>query len=177
MKISIIGTAGRERESRLNLQLYLAALSRVRSLVAEHTDVTLVSGGAAWMDHLAVALYMEGAAPRLDLHFPAPWVPTEPAFDNENFAGKVANYYHRKFSTTLGGDPYASLRGLQQAMNQGAVSKVYSGFHARNVPVSQSDLTIALTWGKQEPSSPGTAHTWRLVGNRPKIHVSLHDLV
>lgn len=176
MRVSIIGTAGRSSTEPLSLDLYLKAVEHVRQLVVQWTDpktTTLVSGGAAWMDHIAVGLYQQGFAPGLELHFPAPWRPGELQFDPTHFSGKTANYYHRRFSARLGADPAASLRGLQEALNRGAQHSVHVGFKARNVPVSQADLLIALTWGTTAPSSTGTLHTWNLAQKSTRIHVCL----
>ena len=63
--LSIIGTAGRGDDfARLDLAVYDrmadVARSAVRRLAGEGPLPTLVSGGAAWADHLAVRLALEG---------------------------------------------------------------------------------------------------------------------
>src|SRR3546814_19208067 len=67
IRIAIVGTAGRTNDaSRVSLEAWNAMLADARRQIAtlkwrvfECRAISLVSGGAAWADHLAVALYPE----------------------------------------------------------------------------------------------------------------------
>lgn len=80
MRIAIIGTAGRRSDAdRITLATWSAVLADARQRVeaAQHSagteplDVTLVSSGALYADRLAVMLWRECSAWRLELFLPA----------------------------------------------------------------------------------------------------------
>ena len=71
MKISIIGSAGREKPTLWTPYLYDRCIDILIENMSPNPD--LISGGAAWADHLAVTLYRRGFARSLTLHIPAPW--------------------------------------------------------------------------------------------------------
>ena len=183
MRVAIIGTAGRGRQGRqLNSVLYGLALNHVRDLLKpfEGAIATLVSGGAAWMDHIAVDLFMDGQIDAdLELNFPCPW-----DYDRRQFVdtgqinwitnpGGTANFYHLQFGTRMG-SPRSTLNDIHTALtDRGASHNVYEGMHARNGSVAQSDWVIALTWGAGEPPPGGTAHTWELAKRKRRMHISL----
>ena len=136
----------------------------------------LVSGGAAWADHLAVILFLEGHAKELTLHLPAP-------FEKGMFIGperssaSTANYYHAKFSDIRGQD---SLEQIEEAIQRGAKftqeppTKGYSGMFARNRKVAQVDGLIAYTFGEGDvPANGGTKDTWDISPAEEKLHVPL----
>lgn len=106
-------------------------------------------------------------------------------------AGRTANYYHGRFSETLGVD---SLGEISEAIRRGAVVHVYSGFHRRNLEIAAASThLLAFTFGRCHepedllPDDPrfgdaaaaglkdgGTAHTWGECWNAEvKRHVSL----
>jgi hypothetical protein len=81
MRIAIIGTAGRRGDAdRITLVTWSSMIADARQRVeaAQHSaggeplDVTLASGGAAYADYLAVLLWRECPAWRLELFLPAP---------------------------------------------------------------------------------------------------------
>lgn len=182
MRLSIIGSAGRKDDApRMTSELYGKMLASASNLVSAlkktEKEVILVSGGAAWADHLAVSLFLKEEVARLELHFPC-------SFDRQNFCfadtgefpnpGGTSNYYHKSFSAKMGG---SSLRGIELALKKGAVPSVSSGFFERNKKVASSDMILAYTWGKGDvPADGGTHHTWTAARTERKTHVSLGDL-
>src|SRR5690606_36207825 len=67
--------------------------------------VHVVSGGAAWADHLAVVMFLMGHAKKLTLHLPAPFCADGRFVGPEGrSSASVANYYHEKFSKIVGFD-------------------------------------------------------------------------
>ena len=123
----------------------------------------LVSGGAAWADHVAVRLFLDKKVPHLRLFLPCEWSGGH-FYDNgikEDFKrnpGKTANHYHLKFykSTFIN-----SLSEIQTAQNEGAeLINVDKGFYARNALVAKSDFILACTFGDgSQVKDGGTAHT------------------
>jgi len=156
--LAIIGSAGRGSDGdklRTN-----PAYWRMMSVIAQTVTCViqptrLVSGGAAFSDHLAVQLYLAGAVKDLSLHFPCPFRADGKGFV-ESFdkfcPGRTASYYHRLFSAATGQD---SLAQLAEAMTKGAIVKVNpGGFKARNSDVAnEAEALLAFTFG--EAGQPG----------------------
>lgn len=171
---SIIGTAGRDKNMPMTLALWDWMLADATSLIAPGSH--LVSGGAAWADHLAVALFLSGHASALTLHLPAP-------FRNGRFvgpsssAGSASNYYHQLFSRAIGRNTLADIAAVASMPNvSGTFEPAAPGFtamFARNKLVAKSDHMLAYTFGTGAvPADGGTANTWnQCTGNR--LHVPL----
>jgi hypothetical protein len=180
MKLAIIGTAGRNPPYIMNIDTWNWLVDKARSVVPPGT--TLVSGGAAWADHIAVALYLQGHAGALELHLPAP-------IENGRFvggnmsAGSAATYYHRRFSGVLGRDTIQEIVQAASTENcTGTVQPVRPGFgamFARNQLVAGSldptrDGMLAFTFGDgDQPADGGTKHTWDLFHSPRKAHFTI----
>lgn len=160
--IAIIGTAGRDKQHPMNRKHWEYMCHQV----SEHIrfEDHLVSGGAAWADHVAVWAYRNGLCDNLTLHLPAP-------FNGQAYAGGygtsggAANYYHGLFSRMLGID---SLWEIQDALRGGAQcthqpeARGYAAMANRNRLVAeQSDTMLAFTFGSGPvPADGGTRITW-----------------
>lgn len=162
--LAIIGTAGRGPDGdRLKADPgYWRTMKAVAEIVVVLTEPTrLVSGSAAYADHLAVQLYLDGLVPELVLHMPVEWMghgfrETGGRFD----AGRTSNYYHSLFSAAMGLD---SLGEIQQAIERGAVVHSGSGgFKERNTEIArEADVMLAFTFGDgTQLRDGGTADTW-----------------
>jgi DNA helicase-2/ATP-dependent DNA helicase PcrA len=175
-RLAIIGTAGRDKDKPMTAALWdsmiLDAGKRVRP-----TD-TLVSGGAAWADHVAVKLFLSGAAKSLVLHLPAKIVDGKFMGAERNSAGSAANYYHGLFKRITGVD---GLREIETAIARGAQvtfepdAPGYGAMYARNKKVAEgSDAVLAYTFGDGDvPTDGGTKNTWDVAKSTDKVHVSL----
>lgn len=173
-RIAIVGTAGRDKTKPMNWQLWQWMVADAKRKIIKGSH--LVSGGAAWADHLAVHLFLIGHADSLTLHLPAPikdgW------FDGPyKSAASAANFYHGQFSAVLG---YHSIGDIQLASAQencdGTVEPVAAGYgamFARNKKVAMVDGMLAYTFGEGDvPADGGTKDTWDMC-NGEKLHVSL----
>jgi hypothetical protein len=126
---------------------------------------TLISGGAALSDHIAVRLFLDGDASKLVLNLPAEWTghgfrETSSKFDT----GRTSNWYHSVFSKAVGID---SLRDIQLAIEKGATVKTGAGgFKERNTDVAnESDSVLAFTFGNgAQLKDGGTKDTWDKFG-------------
>ena len=167
---SIVGTAGREDDGKRLSKQHFEAMDIVASGLVEQFNETgypithLVSGGAAFADHVAIRLFLDKKVPHLRLFLPSKWDDgvfydngVKDPFKNP---GGTANYYHRKFQTITG---INSLSQIQIAKNEGAeLIEVTKGFYARNALVAKSDFILACTFGKEnEIKDGGTADTIR----------------
>lgn len=174
MKISIIGTAGRKEDlKKLSYQIYLKAFNDVLKLIEPYLspNLTIVSGGAAWMDHLAVDLFLNKKVQNLKLYFPADFINGKFIFKTSKDAGSIANYYHKQFSNKTGKQ---SLNEIEIAMKKNAEISIHDGFKERNLLVGNSDIIIAYTFNNDIiPKDGGTLHTWNNSKSKIKIHRNL----
>jgi hypothetical protein len=183
MKLGIIGTAGRKEDgARLNgnsgYWRTMLAISQAVVTVLKPTE--LVSGGAAYADHVAVKLFLSGDVNKLTLYLPEH---LEKGKFKEGFdkfhAGSIANYYHSVFSKNEGFD---SLAEVYQAVEKGAIIVVnQGGFKARNTDVANSvHSLLAFTFGNgEELKDGGSLDTWNKFLSRReslnKEYVNLGD--
>jgi hypothetical protein len=178
--LGIIGTAGRRYDyDKLNIIIYQLMYNYCSEFVKTlGPAVNLVSGGAAWSDHLAVLLFLNNCVSSLSLYLPAVFAETHFLPDPKNFKnpGNIANFHHRKFSSKLG---ISSLNQIQEAINKGAnVFTNPDGFFARNADIANNvDALLAFTFSEntRPVHDSGTFHTWNLC-TKPKVHVRIQDI-
>jgi len=198
VRVAIIGTAGRKDDAaKMNKVVFTAMVNHAREVIRDvwklpHERVILVSGGAAWADHVAVALWLEERQnphghPFAGLHLflPCAFQLTDAqaqAVDTGSSdwrlnCGRLVNQLHREFSKKLGRD---SLHDLYLAQSLGAILDMTgNGFHARNKLVAAAaNRLLAFTWGDDptQPKDGGTLHTWNLCKCSARIHVPLGNL-
>lgn len=176
MRVGIIGTAGRRDDGpRLTDRAFGCMLTEARRVLATlPRPHALQSGGAAWADHVAVTLFLYGAADDLFLHLPAP-LRKLGGFDEAHPDGRIANHYHRAFSEAIQHD---TLGDLADAVERGAVVTTSSGFLHRNLLVGRCDFLLAFTFGAGGvPKDGGTKHTWDKSSAPRKLHVPLASLL
>lgn len=177
--IGVIGTAGRDKTMPLTRELWLAMTEDLRSRVV--LEDVLVSGGAAWADHLAVHAFLSGWVSGLRLYLPAPL--QDGRFQGPfKSAGSTAGYYHKLFSNVVGFDSQAQ---IVEAIGKGA--EVFSepvdggvrSMYARNSKIAlHSDALLAYTFSRGDaPEDGGTENTWSKAPTPYKLHVSLWSLV
>jgi hypothetical protein len=188
--VSIIGGAGRtdgelalfaKRKDIMDMMTQSCLDWITKDCKLDSSDVTLVSGGSSWADHVAVVLFLSDPQKwkGLTLYYPCKWDTTNRQFDDMTKAGQTLNRNHAKFSAKWGTDSLLQLDQLQ-SMSKVSLNTDHPGFFNRNMPVSQSDYVIAYTWqsGKDRnvPKEGGTYHTWTHI---PKLtvrkHISLYD--
>tara|TARA_Y100000310_G_C20617318_1_gene781330 strand:- start:464 stop:1039 length:576 start_codon:yes stop_codon:yes gene_type:complete len=161
IRIGVIGTAGRSSPVlRKHWDHMPTTLRRFIERAKRETgrSVKLISGGAAGGDHTAVQVARDMGLP-IHLHLPA--------FS----AVKCRNamqYYHRRFSQEVYGDPRTSLQMIRRLSDAGCTTDYgpdygWAAFKARNLVVARdSDWLIAFTFGtKGDPPAGGTGHTWK----------------
>lgn len=195
--VSIIGSSGRNNDPnthKFTPTVFDAMVSTAKSIIEElevpKDCITLVSGGAPWSDHVAVALYLAGGYGGLTLYVPAALVASPDNTTEDNLVyryadtGKVdfrtnpggtLNYYFRSFSAVMKRD---MLSDIGEAIKLGAVVDTDGKtFKQRNTMVSKSDNVIAFTWNETEPKSGGTGDTWsKIPKTSTKYHVCLDSL-
>ena len=180
-KLAVIGTAGRDASKPLNLDLWTAMVDDLQVRILP-TD-TLVSGGAAWADHLAVHAYLQGWCAGLALYFPAPF-----SFRMGRFIGPVrssadvANHYHHLFDKSTGIDSRGQIcKAIQMGASVSAEppSPGIGGMFARNSKIAANATSVlAYTFSTgYEPPKGGTLDTWKKFASTNRVHVRLGDLL
>ena len=209
IRLGIIGTAGRREDgTRMSRVVYKAMAEEVYRLIQVEwrlapSNIQLVSGGAAWSDHLAVDMLLAGAKKTkwanrpafhsLKLYLAASWDSPNQCYSEVQRGayntGKISNWYHHKFTERMqehGLKDYHSLERLHRCIQQGrqgrlpVIAEIGSDFFKRNQNIASNvDYLIAFTWASGPiPKKGGTLYTWehtQLPDSR-KTHVSLATL-
>lgn len=179
--LSIIGTSGRTHKHPLTASLYEKMVNKAEEFLETITgQIELVSGGAAWSDHVAVTLFLKRSDVRLTIHSPCEFDVVKGTYKDSgvvNFRtnpGGTSNYYYRTFSEVMGREMRVE---LVEAIRKGAtVTTSKKGFHARNSDVAKSDVLLAFTWESNGPETGGTYDTWKKAKGE-KHYVDLNGLV
>ena len=181
-RVAVIGSAGRGDDAKfLTNETYRAAIDRCRKQLEKFANpahmIHLVSGGSAWMDHIAVHLFLHEDAKRLTLYLPCRLDEEKRVFVGEKeieFTVSGLNRYHAEFSAACGIDSVAE---IIEAKKKGATLEFYTGYFARNDQVAKNcDYMIAFSTAKgKAPSHGGTKYTWDKCPV-PKKHISLLEL-
>lgn len=196
MNIGIIGTAGRKEDGqKLSKELFLNMICEVGRIIHPYQDeeddpyllpnLTLVSGGAAYADHIAVFYFLNQELMRcnLKLFLPASFDMDACQYvqsDNPYDSGVIANNYHRKFSNKIGGN---SLLQIKQAIEKNANISIGRDFKSRNTMVANaSDIMIALTFGNgPKLKDGGTKDTMKKFINKKENknshHIDLNTMI
>ena len=174
MKIAIIGTAGRDKTKPMTKELW--DWMKRDAMGRTSPDDHVVSGGAAWADHLAVWLFLNNHVSELTLHLPAPF--SKGRFEGPSrSAGSAANYYHQLFSRVIGEDSLAQIAACEFMDNVNSTfepeAEGYAAMFARNRKVAQAEEMLAYTFGEGVvPADGGTQNTWNQCRGT-KTHISL----
>lgn len=173
--IAVIGTAGRDKTITMCVEHWNFMANTLAGELKP--DDVLVSGGAAWADHVAVWAYLNDLCKSLILHLPA--VYRDNWYEGQyGTSGGAANHYHQVFSKTMG---FHSLGHIQAAIDKGAIvtnqptAMGYAAMATRNKLVA-NDCThmIAFTFGEGDvPADGGTKITWDMAANKQRIHVPI----
>lgn len=180
-KIAIIGTAGRDKNFPMSAKHWDFMCNMVKAEV--EPDDHLISGGAAWADHVAVWAFRMGFVHSLSLHLPARlW---HGKYEGDfGTSGGAANYYHEKFSLTMGGGSLDTLAQIENCIERGVpftiqpTAKGYAAMSARNKLVAaECDHLMAFTFGRGDvPADGGTKMTWDMASHAERLHFSLRNI-
>lgn len=182
--LAIIGSAGRRIDaSRITLPLWNDMKRLIALFVKKHDFTSVISGGAAVADHLAVGLFNAGLVSSLTLALPCPFDLGRSCFQDDGSRdwktnpGGTSNYYHRQFSRIIG---RGTLGEIKMAIERGAKMRYERGFMARNSIVATADAMIAFTFGHEnQVADGGTSDTCRKYlarGGKSLFHVDLNTM-
>jgi hypothetical protein len=186
--VAIIGTAGRgaDADSLLSRETFERMARRASEIILNEwkfdtSALTLVSGGSAWCDHVAVDLFLNDAKfqhSKLLLYLPCKF--SKKFIDEKSWhgCGSVLNELHQNFSAKLGRSSLADIQLASQKAGA-TIDATSCGFFARNIRVGRVDRMIAFSAGAgNRPTDGGTAHTWKNSSTPQayKRHISLQSL-
>ena len=181
MKISIIGTAGKNARSHeramLDKNLFIKMAQAALDIFPKDNHL-LVSSGTAYAEHIAIWLFLNGPNLKmqntLHIHLPSLFDLEQKRFYG-NTDADVANLYHRYFTWRTG---INSLGEIAQALQmESCTHTISNGFKEWNLLVGNTDLLIAFTFGADGmPDTHGTRHTWMHSTAQQKIHIPIQSL-
>lgn len=178
-KLAIIGTAGRYSDGKqlaTDPKRYLMRMLDAAREVSRLTGATeLISGGAAWSDHIAVLLFIEDPERySLELELPAALEPNSEGGlkyhdkgtrDFKDNPGAVSNHYHHQFNATLAKSRLGSsfVDFFLVSSHPKVTINVGTGFLERNLVVAaKAHHCLAMTFGDdRQLKEGGTMHTMK----------------
>ena len=182
MILGVIGTAGRGGLHKLFSANRMDSMVNAVCNIATKNKVTgLISGGAAFSDHVAVLVSWQLKL-HLTLALPCAYDMVNGVYvdtgvrDFRTNPGGTANYYHRLMSQVTSGK--YEVGQIKRLVEHGlATLEVYNGFFARNTVVAaKSNILVAFTFSSDanpnEPADGGTKDTWDKCSGT-KIHFRL----
>ena len=177
VKIAVIGSAGRQKV-KLTFDQYNKMYNWLKKYLSlyKKDEIELISGGAAWSDHLSVRAYLDGFVGKLSLYLPCKWDFEKDQYMEKNNEGIMSNLYHKNFYKETG---IKSCEELTLCMLSGAtIDDASNGYFERNRKVAKEcDKLIAFTMSSSEyPAKGGTLYTWTCAANKERIHVSIGSL-
>lgn len=183
--VAIIGTAGRNKNfwNKMDKKLFEKMIDQSKFIIEnifklDSNNIKLVSGGAAWSDHIVIKLYLNNYVTNGLIYVPAKWDSNKKKYceqNNKMDPGRISNYYHSIFSTKINSN---SLEDIDNAIKKGIIIDDKNlGFFNRNSEIAKSDYVIAFSLSKNSfPEDGGTADTWKKCKSKNKVHISLFDL-
>lgn len=178
--LAVIGTAGRDKSKPMTKGLWQAMCEDFRGRIEPGDH--LVSGGAAWADHLAVHAFTQGWVSKLTLFLPAPLGLSGRFVGPPKSSASAANFYHDRFSREVGIDSLAQILQAKQMSGVEVTEEFpvpgYGSMFARNKKVANlCNAVVAYTFGQGDtPADGGTLNTWKQIRGGAKIHVALDQL-
>lgn len=184
MKLAVIGTAGRKGlHNRMDYSTYYKMYARLLGHLQKHCKdqpVTLISGGAAWSDHLAVTAWRAQVVDDIHLYLPCYFDLDKMQYEDSGLwdwrenPGKTANYHHQNFQHQT---EIRSLAEVGSVVEAGKAT-YHWGFYKRNQAIAEAcDAVLAYTNnpGNFDPAPGGTRHTWAQISKlfKPRFHVDI----
>jgi hypothetical protein len=149
-RVAIIGTAGRNGlVNQLSMEKFSKMVLDADQLIRDHIGpretISLVSGGAAWSDHVAVRLFIYGYD-NLFLYLPG--------------KHRGSNIYHQQFKEKTGIDTIAEISLLEKRYPiQVIVRDGFDSYYDRDKHIAENcDYMIAFAFNSK--LTPGTQFTW-----------------
>lgn len=194
--LGIIGTAGRKQAHRfMTAENYNLMLKESEKIISKFGFKTVVSGGAAFSDHIAVSLFNNNIVDNLILMLPDGFDMDSQEYKIGHY-GNIANDLHQEFNRQC---KINSLQEICKAIENGAIipDKVESspGFLTRNSWIAETCThLLAFTSGKALNQTVseigyntniqdnvikdnGTKDTWRKASQKYRIVISIDCLV
>jgi hypothetical protein len=182
IRLAIIGLSGRNPSdakildnkhlewAQMNVQLYIDEVLNI-----DKNKIILVSGGSAWMDHVAIQLFIQGGYGGLELYLPSEFNVKSKKYKNTH-EGRKLNELHSACQNKTGLSIFEELTYANQK-NTNIKIVIKRGFIQRNTLIAKNcDHLLSFTFDKNQPSGGGTLDTWNKVLHENKLHISLNNI-
>ena len=177
LRLAIIGSSGNQINDMLKLnkehmkQTINHVLDYIENTLKKNTfEIILVSGGSAWIDHIAIQLFLTDKFAGLQLYLPTKFDVIKEHYVNTH-EGRKLNELHNIFSKKIEID---SLSELTKAILKTKNIEIKRGFLQRNNLIAKNcDYLIAFTFEDKCPTKGDSAHTWEKISHQYKKHYTL----
>ncbi|AQN68184.1 hypothetical protein [Saudi moumouvirus] len=174
-RLAIIGFSGRDNKSFiLTEEHYNWMIDNVLCYIKEvlnmkPNEITLVSGGSSWSDHIAVSLFLTNKFNQLNLYLPVDYDKNLSKY-YENYQGSLLNSLHEKFSEQIKKDTLKDLKIAMTKYNCKII--IFNGFFKRNTAIA-NNCDHLIAFNLSDIPSGGTLDTWNKVKHENKININL----
>lgn len=183
IRLAIVGTSGRNPidKKRLTLEHIKFVEDNVRCYIEhvlkkKNSEIILVSGGSAWIDYVAVQLFLTKEFGGLELYLPSRFDHKQKKYINTH-EGRTLNRLHQECAEITGIDVLHEMTRV--ITTKGVKITIKRGFLQRNTLIAKNcDHLLAFTFNPENPDLPsegGTLHTWNKTTHPNKIHFNLQQ--
>lgn len=179
IRLAIIGTAGRKSTElgKLTKEHMDWIADNVKVYIKEvlntsYDNIILVSGGSAWVDHVAVQLFLTKEFAGLELYLPSRYDAKHQRYINTH-EGRTLNALHKQCQEKTNNPIFQQLASA--VTSKKCTITIQRGFLPRNTLIAKNnDHLIAFTFSQAKtPLEGGTLDTWNKTKHENKIHFSL----
>uniref|UniRef100_A0A6G6AC71 Uncharacterized protein n=1 Tax=Borely moumouvirus TaxID=2712067 RepID=A0A6G6AC71_9VIRU len=175
IKLAIIGFSGRNNDSFIlteehyewmidNVMCYITEVLQI-----EPNEITLVSGGSSWADHIAVTLFLTNKFNKLNLYLPINFDKNlAKYFDNNQ--GSLLNSLHEKFGKQINRNTLMDLKNALSKNN--CETTIFNGFFKRNTAIANNCDHI-IAFNLSDIPSGGTLDTLKKIKHNNKLNINL----
>ena len=180
LRLAIIGVSGRNQIDKKKLcaehmnWMKCCVRQYINDILKKKTnEIILVSGGSAWVDHVAVQLFLTGEFGGLELYLPSEFDIKLKKYVNTH-EGITLNSLHAECQEKTGINVFVEL--ARAINNETTKVTIQKGFLTRNTLIAKNcDHLIAFTFNSNALTG-GTFDTWKKTAHQNKIIFDLNDL-
>jgi len=179
VRLAIIGTNGHDYHESLKLEtkhmewIAIMVKNYITNTLSKTTDqIILVSGGDAWVEHVAVQLYREGGFGGLNLYLPSEFNTKLHQYKNTH-EGRSLNKLHAYCQEKTGAPIFEELTSVN-SKKTGVRITIQRGWKPRNTLIARGcDHLLAFTLGKGDPNLDPAKDIWSKIPHTNKVHFCL----
>jgi hypothetical protein len=179
IQLGIIGTTGRydNDKKRLEKKHLTWILHQVEDyieniLLIDKKNIILISGGAAWTDHVAIQLYLSNQYAGLKLYLPSKFDVKHQQYINTH-EGRLLNALHLECQEKTGICTFKELAKAIHGKNKVNII-IKHGFFPRNTLMAKNcDHLLVFTFNHNGPVDRDVLDIWKKTKHNNKVHFDL----